>query len=164
MSGPAQRVEEALAAATIRHSQYPGGALYWQQWPCTGESSGLPLVLLHGRFGSWNHWYRNLPGLREQREVWTLDLPGLGQSGDMPEPYTSAHFARIILEGIDHLLGANAHFELGGFSFGAMLGGRLAAMAGTRCRRCTLIGAAGFGELHVQVALLPPPSADRPGG
>ena len=43
-----------------------------------------------------------------------------------------------------------------------MIAGQLAADVGDRCTRCTLIGAAGFGDLHVQVSLLPPPSQDTP--
>ena len=95
-----------------------------------------------------------------QRQVWTLDLPGLGVSGNMPEPHTTRHFAEVIWNGLRELLGPEAHFELAGFSFGAMIGGSVAALAGQCCERFIMIGAAGFGDLHVQVDLLPPPSSD----
>lgn len=128
----------------------------WQSWG-RGSANTLPLVLLHGGFGSWNHWFANLPALAEARQVWTVDLPGLGHSGDMSAPFTTEHFAELLLAGIDEVLGAGSVFELAGFSFGAMIGGHVAAGAEERCRRFVMIGAAGFGDLHVQVSLLPPP-------
>lgn len=162
MHTPAEQVQQALAAAVLHHSPYAGGELFWQYWQAENPSTRPPLILLHGGFGSWNHWFRNIPALRAERDVWTVDLPGLGRSGDMPEPHTTEHFARILLAGFDHLLGADRPFALAGFSFGAMIGGCLAALAGSRCTRCTLIGAAGFGDLHVQVPLLAPPGPATP--
>ena len=131
MTTPPEQVEQLLATAQQFQSRYAAGQLAWQKWAGPEGCHAPPLVLLHGGFGSWNHWFLNLPGLRLKREVWTLDLPGLGSSGEMPEPYTTAHFAQLILSGIDQLLGEGAQFALGGFSFGAMIGGRLAAIAGS---------------------------------
>jgi pimeloyl-ACP methyl ester carboxylesterase len=136
-----------------------GQSLAWQGWgePDTGA---VPLVLLHGGFGSWTHWFANLPALAAARPVWTVDLPGLGGSGDMVPPFTSDHFASLLLAGIDDVLGPKTRFDLAGFSFGAMIGGHVAVGAGQRCRRFVMIGAAGFGDLHVQVSLLPPSAPD----
>ena len=142
------------------------GDLVWQQWPrkapAESVSEARPLLLLHGGFGSWSHWAANIPALRQYREVWTLDMPGLGDSADCPEPHTPEHIARIVLQGLDTLLGPTTGFELAGFSFGAMVGARLAILAGSRCSRFTAIGAAGCGDLHVQVHLLHPPTPDTP--
>ena len=54
----------------------------------------------------------------------------------------------------------NTDYELAGFSFGAMVGARLAA--DDRCSRFTAVGAAGCGALHVQVPLEAPPAAETP--
>jgi pimeloyl-ACP methyl ester carboxylesterase len=116
-------------------------------------------VLLHGGFGSWNHWYANLETLREERELWTVDLPGLGDSGAIHRGATVTDFARLLGAGIHTLLGER-DYELAGFSFGAMVGARLAA--DSRCRRFTAIGAAGCGSLHVQVPLESPPPPTTP--
>ena len=158
MLSPAAQVAALLARATERETDIGGCRLAWQQW----STEGTPLLLLHGGFGSWTHWAANVEALSRERAVWTVDLPGLGNSGDMPKPWTSQHFARLLLEGWRSLLGAERHFELAAFSFGAMIGGHLAAMAHAHCRRCTLIGASGFGPLHVQAALLPPPGPAAP--
>jgi 2-hydroxy-6-oxonona-2,4-dienedioate hydrolase len=162
MPNPAKRLAHLLGQAQIHQTRLNGGDLLWQAWPGS-DSNAMPLLLIHGGFGSWTHWAANLPGLMRERAVWTLDLPGLGSSAAMLKPYTTAHFARLVLEGWNQLQGAGSSFELAGFSFGAMIGGYVAAQSGERCTRCTLIGASGFGELHVQVPLLPPPGNDLAG-
>ncbi|MEH6611582.1 MAG: alpha/beta fold hydrolase [Halioglobus sp.] len=162
MISPSEQVATCLSQSrSFTTALGDGESLVWQRWG-EGSSEFRPLVLLHGGFGSWNHWLANLPALMAQRQVWTLDLPGLGASGDMPEPHTTQHFAEVIWHGLGELLGPEAHFDLAGFSFGAVIGGDVAALAGQRCERFTMIGAAGFGELHVQVSLLPIPSSDTP--
>ncbi|MEM1403355.1 MAG: alpha/beta hydrolase [Pseudomonadota bacterium] len=158
MPSPAERVAQTLGSARIHHTSYEGGELYWQRWSASKALDAPPLLLFHGGFGSWNHWIANVEDLRQKRDVWTFDLPGLGQSDDMPEPHTIAHFSEIVLSGIDQLLGDQNPFAIAAFSFGAMIAGQVAADVGERCTRCTLIGAAGFGDLHEQVSLLPPPT------
>ncbi|MEO0437795.1 MAG: alpha/beta hydrolase [Pseudomonadota bacterium] len=160
MLSPAERVAEVLKAAEHHQCECGGVQLAWQKWPARSVAIAPPLLLLHGGFGSWNHWIANLLDLRQDREVWTLDLPGLGRSGDMPEPHSIDHFAHIVLKGINQLIGHEQKLALAGFSFGAMITGRLAVLLDQRCTACTLIGAAGFGVLHAQVALLPLPLVD----
>jgi 2-hydroxy-6-oxonona-2,4-dienedioate hydrolase len=174
MAGDAQTDNAAallshlLSEAIVHTTPCADGDLVWQQWPrqvpagIIPASRARPLLLLHGGFGSWTHWAVNLPTLRQYREVWTLDMPGLGDSADCPEPRTPEHIARIVLRGLDTLLGPATGFELAGFSFGAMVGARLAILAGSRCSRFTAIGAAGCGDLHVQVHLQHPPTPDTP--
>lgn len=151
-----QRREAALlATAEIHFTPIDNGRLCWQHWSVT--DAGAPLILLHGGFGSWNHWFANIPGLRTRRDLWTVDLPGLGGSGPMRADAQPCDFAASLRRGIGELLGPR-DYELAGFSFGAMVGARLAA--DPRCRCFTAIGAAGCGALHVQVPLQPPPPAD----
>lgn len=159
---PERLVEQRLQQARVFTTPVaPGSELAWQAWGQFPPEEP-PLVLLHGGFGSWTHWFANLPELSAQRSVLTVDLPGLGASGDMPEPHTTEHFAAVLLAAIDQVLGSDGVFDLAGFSFGAMIGGHVASLAGARCRRFVMIGAAGFGDLHVQASLLPPPGPDTP--
>lgn len=158
---PADQLGELLAGSTPHSTDSGGCRLAWQQWSGLGKGSP-PLLLLHGGFGSWTHWVANLQALRQERTLWTVDLPGLGASGDMPKPWTTRHFAELLLAGWCSLTGEDQPFELAAFSFGAMIAGHLAALSGQRCTRCTLIGASGFGELHRQVPLLAPPGSELP--
>ena len=50
------------------------GAMVWRCW-----GGGPPLVLLHGGYGSWMHWIRNVLPLSRQFRVIAPDLPGHGQ-------------------------------------------------------------------------------------
>ena len=118
------------------------------------------MLLVHGGFGSWSHWARNIDRLSKHYTLWTCDLPGLGSSGDLAKPWTSGDISDRMLAGWRHLQGSQQVFDICGFSFGGLIAGLMAATAGDQCRRCVLIGASGFGPLHVQVDLLPPPSAE----
>ncbi|MEP6391512.1 MAG: alpha/beta fold hydrolase [Halioglobus sp.] len=162
MSLPAVTLQRLLDQSVARVTDSDGCRIAWQKWSARTDTGMPPLVLLHGGFGSWAHWVHNISSLRKRRTVYTLDLPGLGDSGDMTAPSTTGHFAQLVLSGLDSLLGAHSPFALAGFSFGAMIAANLAADVGSRCSRLTLIGAAGCGQLHVQVPLLAPPSSHCP--
>jgi pimeloyl-ACP methyl ester carboxylesterase len=50
----------------------------------TRSGSGEPMVLLHG-LGSWRHvWDPVMPALAERFDVIAVDLPGFGDSGQLP--------------------------------------------------------------------------------
>ena len=159
MEHPAAVIEALLAQAVQHTTEIEGCSLAWKCWSAQ-QAGATPLLLLHGGFGAWTHWVANIQALREHYQVWTVDLPGLGSSGDMPEPISVAHIARLVWAGWGELKSHDLPFDLAGFSFGAMVAGELAVTAGSSCRRCCLIGAVGFGHLQVQADLLPPPAAD----
>ncbi|MCX2980303.1 alpha/beta hydrolase [Halieaceae bacterium IMCC14734] len=156
---PAAQVAALLDKAELHQTPCGNGELRWQQW--SSGRAGPPLILLHGGYGSWTHWIANIPDLAASRNLWTVDLPGLGDSADMRKPHATSNSAKILLRGIDSLLGAGSEFDLAGFSFGAMVAAQLAIQAGSRCRRLLLCGAAGFGHLHVQVDLEKPPRVGK---
>ncbi len=160
MTEPAARVANLATLAESIRTRSGSTELAWRRWP--GPDEQPPLVLLHGGFGSWTHWIANIPGLMAQRDIWALDLPGLGDSGDLSEPFTTEHFADVIAAGLNDALGDGAKYELAGFSFGAMIGAHVSLRTGSRCKRLSLIGAAGCGHLHHQVSLLPPPDDSVP--
>lgn len=131
----------ALEAEAARHATPCGaGAMAWRSW-----GSGPAVVLLHGGYGSWTHWLRNIPALRQRYRVLAADLPGLGDSAAAPEPHTPESFAAIIAQGIEQLLPAPAPLAILGFSFGAMLGGQAALRLDGRVRGLATIGAPALG-------------------
>jgi pimeloyl-ACP methyl ester carboxylesterase len=153
-------VAQLLAQAEQRRTPLGPGALHWQCW--SGPAGHRPLLLLHGGFGSWTHWAANIEALRQSRPVWSLDIPGLGTSAALAGAPDSADFAAAILASLDTLHGSDTEFDLAGFSFGALIGAQLAVQAQSRCVNFIACGAAGFGELHVQVDLLRPPGPALP--
>jgi 2-hydroxy-6-oxonona-2,4-dienedioate hydrolase len=116
------------------------GSLVWRIW-----GSGPPLVLLHGGYGSWSHWVRNVIPLSRRFTVIACDLPGLGESATPPEPWTADGLAAIVVAGLDIVLPKGIAPHLAGFSFGGVIGGVVAAQLGDRLKAFTVVGSNGMG-------------------
>ena len=129
-------------------------------WHCWG--SGPPLVLLHGGYGSWSHWIRNVLPLSRSFRVIAPDLPGLGESATPPEPWTAQGLAAIIVAGLDEIVPRSDELRLAGFSFGGVIGGNVAAQLGDRVRSFTVVGSNGLGLVRSPTPLRRvPPAADE---
>ena len=116
------------------------GTLAWRLW-----GSGPALVLLHGGYGSWMHWIRNVLPLARQFRVIAPDLPGLGESATPPEPWTAEGLAAIVVQGIEEVVPNGERLHLAGFSFGGVIGGQVAVQLGERVRAFTVVGSNGLG-------------------
>ena len=132
----------ARIGAEARRVETPcgDGSLVWHIW-----GSGPPLVLLHGGYGSWMHWIRNVPALSRQFMVIAPDMPGLGDSATPPEPWTAEGLASIVVAGLDIVLPKDVKPHLAGFSFGGVIGGVVAAQLGDRLKAFTVVGSNGLG-------------------
>ena len=132
----------ARIGAEARRIETPcgDGALVWHVW-----GSGPPLVLLHGGYGSWMHWIRNVPVLSRHFTVIAPDMPGLGDSATPPEPWTAEGLASIVVTGLDIVLPKDVKPHLAGFSFGGVIGGVVAAQLGDRLKAFTVVGSNGLG-------------------
>ena len=146
--GPREIEQRMLAAARVHETPCGGGAMVWRSW---GE--GPPLVLLHGGYGSWRHWIRNIPILAARYSVFAPDTPGLGDSAMPPEPYTLESIAAIIATGLDRVIPPPTRFDLVGFSFGGVLAGHLAALHGERIASTTIVGSGALGVARAPVVL-----------
>jgi pimeloyl-ACP methyl ester carboxylesterase len=133
-------IEAVESRATRTVVPVASGAMVWRAW---GE--GPPLVLLHGASGSWTHWIRNVLQLAGHHRVLVPDMPGYGESDAPPEPHTADGLAALVAAGIDAMLPPPAAFDLAGFSFGAIIGGLVAAALAGRVRTLVLLGPGGLG-------------------
>ena len=117
-------------------------------WRCWGEA-GPAIVLLNGGTGSWMHWVRNIPSLKDRYRVFAADLPGMGDSGLPPVTEPVEDLVRIsgtiIASGVEGLLGRSEPVHIVGFSFGSMVGAHAAARLGTQVETFTMVGASGLG-------------------
>jgi pimeloyl-ACP methyl ester carboxylesterase len=129
-------------AAEARRVETPcgDGHMIWHLW-----GDGPPLALLHGGYGSWSHWIRNVIPLSRSFTVAAPDLPGLGESATPPEPHTAEGLANIIVQGLELVFPELAGLHLAGFSFGGVLGGHVAAQLGDRVGTFTIVGSNGLG-------------------
>jgi pimeloyl-ACP methyl ester carboxylesterase len=137
---PTEFIEGVAAEGTRLETPCGDGSMVWRIW-----GSGPPLVLLHGGYGSWTHWIRNVLPLAREFTVVAPDLPGLGDSATPPEPHTAEGLAQIIADGLDLVLPRGALPHLAGFSFGGVLGGHVAVLLGDRVRAFTVVGSNGLG-------------------
>lgn len=145
---PASVLDRLERAARRVETPGDGGNLVWHMW---GE--GPALVLCHGGAGSWRHWVHNIDDLARDYRVLLPDLPGLGESG-MPEPETAERVGELLARGVDIILGPDADYDVGGFSFGGTAASCLAAIHGARIRSLTIVGSSGVGPRGSRVDLL----------
>jgi 2-hydroxy-6-oxonona-2,4-dienedioate hydrolase len=141
ISEATKRFVEGVAAEAARIETPCGdGTMVWHVW-----GSGPPLLLLHGGYGSWTHWIRNVLPLARDFRVIAPDTPGLGDSATPPEPHTAEGIAAIVVGGLDAVSAPGERLHLAGFSFGGVIGGHVAVQLGERARGFTIVGSNGLG-------------------
>lgn len=151
IAAQAERIETPCGGA---------GALVWRVW---GSGRKPVLVLLHGGYGSWAHWIRNVVPLSQYFTVIAPDMPGLGDSATPPEPWSAAGLATIIVEGLDVVVPRDAELRLAGFSFGGVIGGSVAVQLGDRLRGFTVVGSngLGLGRSPTELQKVPPGASEE---
>jgi 2-hydroxy-6-oxonona-2,4-dienedioate hydrolase len=149
--------------AKAEHIETPleKGRIVWRKW-----GAGPPLVFFHGGSGSWTHWIRNVPVLSRDYTVYTVDLPGMGDSDPFtgadlalhagestdflqpldpawqPPPIEMAALSRVLAQALEGMI-PREPINLVGFSFGGMTAANVTARIPHRIRRLVLSGAAG---------------------
>jgi pimeloyl-ACP methyl ester carboxylesterase len=137
---PAAIVADIESRAEIRRTPCGGGWMVWRIW-----GRGAPLALLHGGYGSWTHWIRNVEPLAKRHRVLVPDLPGLGDSALPSEPDRAGSSADAVASGLLSLIAADETADIAGFSYGGLIGGLTAEHLGVRARRLVLVGSGGLG-------------------
>lgn len=124
--------------------------MVWREW-----GAGPAVLLLHGSFGSWTHWLRNIEDLSAHFRVLACDLPGMGESDLPPLPFDEGSLADILAEGLERL--APEPFHLVGFSFGGIVGGHVVVRMLSHVLSYTAIGSNALGlPLAAKAALRKP--------
>lgn len=120
---------------------------------------GPALVLLHGGHGSWMHWLHNIPELAERHTVWVPDMPGFGDSADVPDDGSTHGPLQRLVDALDAtlttVLGGDAALDVAAFSFGALVTAQL-HRRGRRMRRIALLGPAAHNGPRGEPVAMPP--------
>ena len=132
----AELVRRIEAAGQRVRTPYEGGEIAWHCW---GE--GRPLVLLHGGYGSWLHWVRNVAELSQRYRLLVPDMPGFGESGESTNP--PHDIAEALGRGLQKLA-PDQSIVLAGFSFGSVVGGLIARQALVPVETIVIVGGAGL--------------------
>ncbi|MFO1311793.1 MAG: alpha/beta fold hydrolase [Burkholderiales bacterium] len=135
-------IERLEARARIVETPVSGGSIVWRSW---GE--GPPILLLHGGVGSWLHWIANIEDVARDHRVVAVDLPGLGDSKEVPKPHTADAIAGFLRDDIDTVFPEATPIAIAGFSLGGAVSLPLAAMLGPRAGRLVLCGPSGMGAM-----------------
>jgi 2-hydroxy-6-oxonona-2,4-dienedioate hydrolase len=106
------------------------------------QGAGPSMVLLHGGVGSSMHWARNTGVLAQRFSVTAFDLPGYGNSPDVPKDIASDAYVDWVAAVV---AAASDRCHLVGFSFGGALAARVATKLGDKIIKLSLLGAGGFG-------------------
>ncbi len=120
--------------------------IVWRVW-----GRGPTLLLLHGNYGSWTHWIRNVLPLSRRFRVIVPDMPGFGDSSPPPEPYDAQSIAELLRAGLFELGEGAGEVSIVGFSFGTTIAGALAASGTVRPRRLVIISSGSLGVRRQQI-------------
>ena len=141
MPEAAALVEQVAGTGQQVRTGFPdGGSMAWRIF-----GQGPALVLLHGGYGSWTHWLRNIEDLARDHRLLVADMPGFGAS-DLPADLEGPdHLAALIGAGIDEILQGERLAAVVGFSFGGVIAGHLVRARPGLAARLVLVGSGGLG-------------------
>ena len=132
-----------VISANMTHQvPYQEGYVTWHEFG-SANADTLPLVLLHGGHGSWEHWHQNIEGLAEHFQVLVPDMPGFGASTFVDSSLQTGVIEPMIAT-INTLLGENQSINIAGFSFGGFVAIHLANQR-QGIAKLALLGSAGHG-------------------
>ena len=134
-----ERIAQLDATAERLDVPFTGGTIRWRRF-----GTGRPLVLVHGGYGSWMHWVRNVAALLRSAELWIPDLPGYGDSSSLPRDAGVKRVVETIVAAIDRWWVRGTPVDFAGFSFGGVVSARTAVARG-HVRRLALLGTGGHG-------------------
>ena len=116
----------------------------WRIW-----GKGQPIIFLHGGYGSWRHWIKQVIYLAKDYQILVPDMPGFGESSDLKSDHTPENislnlyqtFRKLNINDLDNI-------NLVGFSFGGLISGHLSYQflkKGIELKNLILVGPGGTG-------------------
>lgn len=111
---------------------------YWREW-----GVGEPLVLLHGGAGSWLHWAPVIGTLTKRFRVLAPDMPGFGRRRGLTHANPET-IAQSLKQDLSRIFSERTQYSLAAFSFGALVGTRLARDCAQQVKSLHLVGPAGL--------------------
>ena len=116
----------------------------WRIW-----GKGQPIIFLHGGYGSWRHWIKQVIYLAKDYQILVPDMPGFGESSDLKSDHTPENislnlyqtFRKLKITDLDNI-------NLVGFSFGGLISGHLSYQflkKGIELKNLILVGPGGTG-------------------
>ena len=92
----------------------------WRIW-----GKGNPIIFLHGGYGSWAHWVKQVLPFSKNHRVLVPDMPGFGESDDLSLPHSPEKIASNLADTLEDLISTEDKPIICGFSFGGLISGHL---------------------------------------
>lgn len=137
---PSACLARIAGQATVRRVSFGDGEMVWRIW---GE--GRRVLFLHGGYGAWSHWARNVLPLSAHFRVIAADLPSHGDADRIPGRTTRERMADMMARCLDGILSPDEPYDLVGFSMGANLSAAAVAAYGRNPDNLVVIGPGGLG-------------------
>ena len=116
----------------------------WRVW-----GNGNPVIFLHGGYGSWKHWLKQIDFFSKNFTLFIPDMPGFGDSEDLKKPHTPEKIAKNLTEGFLKINPINnQNICIVGFSFGGLISGHLSFQflkLNIMTKKMILVGPGGLG-------------------
>ena len=83
----------------------------WRIW-----GKGQPIIFLHGGYGSWRHWIKQVTYLSKDYQILVPDMPGFGESSDLTSDHTPENISKNLFQTFNKLkiLKPQVFFPAGG--------------------------------------------------
>ena len=92
----------------------------WRIW-----GKGNPIIFLHGGYGSWAHWVKQVLPFSKNHRVLVPDMPGFGESDDLSLPHSPEKISSNLADTLEDLISTEDKPIICGFSFGGLISGHL---------------------------------------
>ena len=116
----------------------------WRIW-----GKGQPIIFLHGGYGSWRHWIKQVIYLAKDYQILIPDMPGFGESSDLKSDHTPENISLNLYQTFRKLKITDLNnINLVGFSFGGLISGHLSYQflkKGIELKNLILVGPGGTG-------------------
>ena len=115
----------------------------WRIW-----GKGNPIIFLHGGYGSWAHWVKQVLPFSKNHRVLVPDMPGFGESEDLSLPHSPEKIASNLADTLEDLISTEDKPIICGFSFGGLISGHLSyelIQRKFRPKKLILVGPGGLG-------------------
>ena len=115
----------------------------WRIW-----GKGNPIIFLHGGYGSWAHWIKQVLPFSKNHRVLVPDMPGFGESDDLSLPHSPEKIASNLADTLEDLISVEDKLIICGFSFGGLISGHLSyelIQRKFRPKKLILVGPGGLG-------------------
>ena len=137
---PEQEIARIEAKCDVLTTPSGDGEMVWRAF-----GDGPPLVLLHGAYGSWMHWIRNVEALSKHFRVLAADMPGFGDSASPADTTSVVSLVETIARGLDRLTAGDGPVFIGGFSYGGSMSAPVTLASKRKIDTICMVGTHGLG-------------------